>query len=76
MSLMALAISTTTALAAGVTMNLGFGASEDTIYGRFAKIFEELECCGAAVPGISFEPPEPFVSYSKSRAAAVDVRPS
>lgn len=39
-SLMALAISTSGALAADVTMNLGFGAPEDSIYGRFGKIFE------------------------------------
>ena len=40
MSLIALAISTSGALAADITMNVGFGAPEDSIYGRFGKIFE------------------------------------
>jgi tripartite ATP-independent transporter DctP family solute receptor len=39
-SLIALAISTSGALAADITMNVGFGAPEDSIYGRFGKIFE------------------------------------
>jgi len=39
-SLIALAISTSGALAAEITMNVGFGAPEESIYGRFGKIFE------------------------------------
>jgi len=39
-SVMALAISATSALAADITMNLGFGAPEESLYGRFGKIFE------------------------------------
>ncbi len=41
-SLLALVVSTSTAFAADVTMNVGFGAPEDSIYGRFGKIFERL----------------------------------
>ncbi len=39
-SLIAFAISTSGALAADITMNVGFGAPEDSIYGRFGKFFE------------------------------------
>ena len=35
-----LAFSTVAAQAADVTMNLGFGAPEESLYGRFAKIFK------------------------------------
>lgn len=35
-------LSTLPALAADVTMNLGFGAPEQSLYGGFAKIFERL----------------------------------
>ena len=41
-SLLALTLSTSTALAGDITMNLGFGAPEDSLYGRFGKIFERL----------------------------------
>ena len=41
-SLLALTLSTSTAFAGDVTMNLGFGAPEDSLYGRFGKIFERL----------------------------------
>lgn len=34
-------LSANTATAADVTMNLGFGAPEESLYGRFAKIFKE-----------------------------------
>lgn len=40
-SLIALAISTTGVFAADLTMNVGFGAPEESLYGRFGKIFEE-----------------------------------
>lgn len=33
-------LTSTTALAADITMNLGFGAPEESLYGRFGKIFE------------------------------------
>ena len=36
-----LSFAATPALAADVTMNLGFGAPEDSFYGRFAQIFKE-----------------------------------
>ena len=36
------AASTTSTLAADVTMNLGFGAPEESFYGRFGQIFERL----------------------------------
>ena len=39
--LVAIGLSASTLQAADVTMNLGFGAPEDSIYGRFAKIFKE-----------------------------------
>ena len=42
LSLAALAVSATTALAADVTMNVGFGAPEESLYGRFGVIFERL----------------------------------
>jgi len=50
-SLVALAISASSALAADVTMNLGFGAPEESHYGRFGAIFERLaeEYTGGAV---------------------------
>ncbi len=38
---LALAITAGGALAADITMNLGFGAPEESLYGRFGKIFEE-----------------------------------
>jgi tripartite ATP-independent transporter DctP family solute receptor len=34
-------ITATSALAADITMNVGFGAPEESLYGRFGKIFEE-----------------------------------
>lgn len=39
-SLVALALTSTSALAADITMNVGFGAPEESLYGRFGKIFE------------------------------------
>ena len=36
----AMALSSTPILAADITMNLGFGAPEESLYGRFGKIFE------------------------------------
>lgn len=39
--MVALGISASTAMAADITMNLGFGAPEDSLYGRFGKIFKE-----------------------------------
>ncbi len=38
---LAVVMSGMTATAADVTMNLGFGAPEDSLYGRFARIFED-----------------------------------
>lgn len=40
-SLLALSISTSASLAADITMNLGFGAPEESLYGGFGKIFKE-----------------------------------
>lgn len=40
-ALVGLMTSTLPAMAADVTMNLGFGAPEESLYGRFAKIFKE-----------------------------------
>lgn len=40
-SFMALTLSGSGALAADITMNLGFGAPEESLYGGFAKIFEQ-----------------------------------
>lgn len=37
---MALAITSGAALSADITMNVGFGAPEESLYGRFGKIFE------------------------------------
>lgn len=34
-------ITATSAIAADITMNVGFGAPEESLYGRFGKIFEE-----------------------------------
>ena len=34
-------ITATSAVAADITMNVGFGAPEESLYGRFGKIFEE-----------------------------------
>ena len=39
-SVLAFAISTTSLIAADVTMNVGFGAPEESLYGRFGKIFQ------------------------------------
>ncbi len=39
--LVAFGLTASTAMAADITMNLGFGAPEDSLYGRFAKIFKE-----------------------------------
>lgn len=39
-SVVALAITASASLAADITMNVGFGAPEESIYGRFGKIFE------------------------------------
>ena len=41
-SVLALALSTSASFAADITMNVGFGAPEASIYGRFGKIFERL----------------------------------
>lgn len=41
-SFLAMAMTTSAAFAADVTMNVGFGAPEDSLYGRFGKIFERL----------------------------------
>lgn len=41
-TLAALAMTTTTVTAQDITMNVGFGAPEDSLYGRFGAIFEEL----------------------------------
>ncbi|MFQ6550413.1 TRAP transporter substrate-binding protein [Aestuariibius sp. 2305UL40-4] len=38
----ALSMSAATASAQDITMNVGFGAPEDSLYGRFGAIFEEL----------------------------------
>jgi hypothetical protein len=38
--LMAIGLTVSNVQAADVTMNLSFGAPEDSIYGRFAKIFK------------------------------------
>ena len=40
-AVLAMAMSASAATAADVTMNLGFGAPEDSLYGRFARIFDE-----------------------------------
>ncbi len=39
--LVALGLTASSVMAADITMNLGFGAPEDSLYGRFAKIFKE-----------------------------------
>lgn len=39
-SVVALAMSTTAALSADITMNVGFGAPEESLYGRFGKLFQ------------------------------------
>lgn len=39
-SVVALALTASVTLAADITMNVGFGAPEESIYGRFGKIFE------------------------------------
>ena len=41
-AVMALTMSTTAVVAQDITMNVGFGAPEDSLYGRFGAIFEEL----------------------------------
>jgi TRAP-type C4-dicarboxylate transport system substrate-binding protein len=41
-TLAALAMTTTSVTAQDITMNVGFGAPEDSLYGRFGAIFEEL----------------------------------
>ena len=38
-------VTATSALAADITMNLGFGAPEESLYGRFGKIFEAKALC-------------------------------
>lgn len=38
---LAFAVATTSGWAADITMNVGFGAPEDSFYGRFGKIFQE-----------------------------------
>ena len=42
LSFAAATISTTSAMAADITMNVGFGAPEASIYGRFGAHFERL----------------------------------
>ena len=64
-------ITATSALAADITMNVGFGAPEESLYGRFGKIFEEkaedytngtvdvkLRCCNQimSIPIVQFPP--------------------
>ena len=39
-SAVALTMSATTAFAADITMNVGFGAPEESLYGRFGKLFQ------------------------------------
>lgn len=41
-AVVALAMSTAAVSAQDITMNVGFGAPEDSLYGRFGAIFEEL----------------------------------
>ena len=41
-SVFALGLSVCSAAAADITMNVGFGAPEESLYGRFGKIFERL----------------------------------
>ena len=41
-SFFALGLSVCSAAAADITMNVGFGAPEESLYGRFGKIFERL----------------------------------
>ncbi|MBM7070364.1 TRAP transporter substrate-binding protein [Actibacterium sp. 188UL27-1] len=41
-ALAALSLSVGTAMAQEITMNVGFGAPEESLYGRFGAIFEEL----------------------------------
>ncbi len=41
-TLVALTLSTAAVSAQDITMNVGFGAPEDSLYGRFGAIFEEL----------------------------------
>ncbi|MBO9409279.1 TRAP transporter substrate-binding protein [Shimia sp. R9_1] len=38
---LAFALSATSTLAADITMNVGFGAPEESLYGRFGKIFQQ-----------------------------------
>lgn len=40
-SIAALALTATVGLAADITMNVGFGAPEDSFYGRFGKLFQQ-----------------------------------
>ncbi|MBO9398638.1 TRAP transporter substrate-binding protein [Shimia sp. R9_2] len=39
--MLAFALSATSTLAADITMNVGFGAPEESLYGRFGKIFQQ-----------------------------------
>ncbi len=41
MPVLAFALAATSGWAADITMNVGFGAPEDSLYGRFGKIFQE-----------------------------------
>ncbi len=41
MPVLAFALAATSGLAADITMNVGFGAPEESLYGRFGKIFQE-----------------------------------
>lgn len=41
MPVLAFALAATSGLAADLTMNVGFGAPEESLYGRFGKIFQE-----------------------------------
>ncbi|MBO9402539.1 TRAP transporter substrate-binding protein [Shimia sp. R9_3] len=40
-AVLAIALSATSTLAADITMNVGFGAPEESLYGRFGKIFQQ-----------------------------------
>ena len=39
-SALVIGMTSTVSVAADITMNLGFGAPEESLYGRFGKIFE------------------------------------
>ncbi len=51
MPVLALALTATSSWAADVTMNVGFGAPEESLYGRFGRVFQEkvAEHSGGAI---------------------------